>query len=362
MMAASPQMAPVSPLMAPVLSPTLRCRKRPRDKDTLFEVDEENAVQAAVDESFRSDIKLRLETSLQETLADLHNEFPETIDNQDFGRARRKSSSALSGYAQSKASPIASLRPSPTFSPKPASAASARSSSPPPLVLPASEVSGPTFDPSEFLCHDGLLDHEQLTRAIYLSQGLDFDGAQNKAQEFLHSMGLRILDLGVVNTDEHGNVLLNQCFYLSIARCYLGHTASEDVSGLALHLKRAIEANVLATRPAWAAGIDDESGTPMAFADFLPIMMHAEDANLVAELAVCILDSVAGHVEVYLGPKYADMDAATKERNLILLWYTPGHYQCIVCDDEDGSKVALTYDDFKDMLNKHGITYIETLE
>merc|ERR1712046_334798 len=113
------------------------------------------------------------------------------------------------------------------------------------------------------------------------------------------------------NIDEHGRELINQCFYLSIAHAYLGHEVpSIQVSELALRLKRFIEASVLVSRPGWASGTgageagEDEA---MAFADFLPVAMHAEDSevdqNLIAELAVCILDSTAGHVEVYLGPK-----------------------------------------------------------
>merc|ERR1712054_502765 len=105
----------------------------------------------------------------------------------------------------------------------------------------------------------------------------------------------------------------------------------------------------------------------MAFADFLPIAMKAEapvgKRNVISELVVCILDSVAGHVEVYIGPNYGALeDTERQERNLILLWYTPGHYQCLVCGDDAGSKVSMNYQTFKDLLTEHGVQYIETTE
>merc|ERR1711957_930461 len=105
----------------------------------------------------------------------------------------------------------------------------------------------------------------------------------------------------------------------------------------------------------------------MAFADFLPIAMHAPGPGgrptILAEMVVRILDSVAGHVEAYIGPKYGGLlDEATQARNLVLLWFTPGHYQCLVSDDSRGSKVQMTYRSFKKLLSHHGVVYIETTE
>jgi len=242
----------------------------------------------------------------------------------------------------------------------------------PPLapLLPPLEI-----DVSEqgMYSHEGLLDHEQLMRAIYESQGLDFAAVQGQAQSFLQKLGLRPHDMGVQNVDETGRTLINQCFYLSIARGYLGHCAGwSETSELALRLKRAIESAVLAERPGWAGLQDSENGEgcgeAMAFADFLPLAMKASSAqdaelNVLAELAVCILDSTAGHVEVYLGAKYKELeDEGTMAQNLVLLWYTPGHYQCLVNNDEGGSKVSMTYSGFKEVLTTNGVVYIETLE
>merc|ERR1719240_733571 len=98
-------------------------------------------------------------------------------------------------------------------------------------------ISGP--DGTNLLSYDNLLDHEQIMEAIYSAQGLDLCASQASARQFLQTMGLRPHDMGVRNTDEDGRELLNQCFYLSIARSYLGEEA--PVAGLALRVKYAIE-------------------------------------------------------------------------------------------------------------------------
>jgi hypothetical protein len=292
----------------------------------------------------------------------------------DYISARRRATSELSELAERLSTPGASAFASPAL--------------PPLSQLPPAEVIDELpYSACDFLEHDGLVDHEQLMQAIYLSQGLDLSAVQSQANNFLREIGMRPHDLGVKNTDEKGRVMVNQCFYLSIAHAYLGNMASaEEFSALALRLKRAIEASVLAAKPSLATAKGDDVDA-MAFADFLPIAMHAgasernaddslnqggdagadaniaEPHNLTAELAVCILDSIQGHVEVFLGPRYASLqDECVKERNLILLWYTPGHYQCIVRDDLLGSKVSITYENFKDLLIKHGVMYIETTE
>jgi hypothetical protein len=360
-----------SPMMSPGSSPGLN--KRPRcnsDEEATFLLDQSSSeqLQAAIEAHIGPEMRKRVKASLQETLDDIHREYPE--EAQDLRVSRRRANSDLSDYVEKASSRPGSCRATPaTMHPRgsPEIGLPDVPEHPPPLFLPS------VADEALFLEHDGLLDHEQLMQAIYLSQGLDFFEVQNKAKQFLQDIGLRPHDLGVKNTDEEGRTLMNQCFYLSIAYAYLGHLFSDEVAGLALRLKRAIEASVLSHRPgliATGAGIDGENEA-MAFADFLPIVMHASESdqdsddepNILASLVVCILDSVNGHVEVYIGPKYAKLDeTALLQRNLILLWYTPGHYQCLVCDDSAGSKVLMTYDEFKDVLTKHGVTYIETME
>lgn len=332
----------------------------------MFLLDENRSaqLQVAIEASIGPDMKRRVKASLQETLEDLKEE------GDDLPASRRRANSELSDYAEKTSR--AGSRPGSCA----ATPASMRPRASPEMTLPDVPEQPPLLDlPSAvdeglLLQYDGLFDHEQIMQAIYASQGLDFFEVQCKAQQFLQDIGLRSHDLGVKNTDEDGRTLVNQCFYLSIAHAYLGQEAHPDeINGLALRLKRAIEAAVITQRPNWVANDSPgEEGEAMAFADFLPICMHAKDTedetNLLAELVVCVLDSVNCHVEVYLGPKYAQAedDRDRLQRNLILLWYTPGHYQCLVCDDVLGSKVLMTYDEFKDVLTSHGVMYIETTE
>eukprot|EP00927_Polykrikos_kofoidii_P082946 TRINITY_DN8378_c0_g2_i1.p1 TRINITY_DN8378_c0_g2~~TRINITY_DN8378_c0_g2_i1.p1 ORF type:complete len:412 (-),score=84.42 TRINITY_DN8378_c0_g2_i1:69-1220(-) len=363
-----------SPLASPALSASsARGPKRHRcnsDEEALFLLEREEAdgIRAAIEASIGPDMKRRVKGSLQETLVDIQSEYPEEVNAQDFHGARRRASTDLTEMAERYSTPGSAV---PYASP-------VLAASMPPIALPPAHE-GAVFSPSDFVEHDGLLDHEQLMEAIYRSQGLDFSAVQSRANEFLREIGLRPHDLGVKNTDETGRVLLNQCFYLSIARSYLGHDVTqEQVSSLALGLKRAIETAVLAVRPGWAVGEDEVDNGTMAFADFLPIAMRKDadvgkksdhnksdepTADIMGSLAVCVLDSVQGHVEVFLGPRYEEQaDREAKVRNLILLWYTPGHYQCLVHDDDVGSKVQMSYPEFKDILTKHGVMYIETTE
>mmetsp|Transcript_103496 Transcript_103496/g.299455 ORF Transcript_103496/g.299455 Transcript_103496/m.299455 type:complete len:420 (-) Transcript_103496:205-1464(-) len=419
MLSPSPPPAELGLPEAMVSSPSLGpCRpaKRRRassDDEASFLLDGQDAtrVQAVIEASIQEDMKRRISSSLRETCADLEAQYPDTTAEGGIQRARQRASSELSDFVRSREctpllgpqrSPVLSASPQPRWAASPAvgpsqappllgfaalppSAASPSlgPASPPaaacgasPSLKPsaasngevAAEAPPPVPDLSGLYSHDGLLDHEQLMMAIYASQGLDFAQVQGQAQRFLQDLGLRTLDLGVTNIDEQGHTLVNQCFYLSLARSYLGQEATwADTSELALRLKRAIESAVLAERPGWAQEAEDGKEA-MAFADFLPLAMKASSAdgsemNVLAELAVCILDSTAGHVEVYLGSKYKDLeDETAKAQNLVLLWYTPGHYQSLTNDDELGSKVMMTYEAFKEALCKHGVVYIETLE
>jgi len=325
-------------------------------------------LQAAIEGSLAPDMKRRMRVSLQETLVDLKDEYPaemEAADSQTaLARAQRRAAGDLSNCASGKPTPLRTPLRSPLI---PALSTPEHNFALPPALSLDENPSGPTLQLDDFVCHDGLLDHEQLTAAIYESQGLSLATSQSVAREFLETIGLRPHDLGVKNTDENGRVLVNQCFYLSIAHAYLGQATPDDqVSSLALRLKYFVEASVLKKRPGWAASTGGELEA-MAFADFLPIAMHDDEGgeetpNLVAELAVCILDSVQGHVEVYIGPKYSSLDAETREKNLLHLWFTPGHYQCIVCDDGPGSKILMDYEHFKELLVKQGVMFIETTE
>eukprot|EP00929_Paragymnodinium_shiwhaense_P108904 TRINITY_DN75249_c0_g1_i1.p1 TRINITY_DN75249_c0_g1~~TRINITY_DN75249_c0_g1_i1.p1 ORF type:complete len:380 (+),score=55.52 TRINITY_DN75249_c0_g1_i1:96-1235(+) len=337
----------------------------------ILEQNEALGLRDVLHASLCADMVRRLHSSLQETIQDVRAMYPEEGD--DFTRIRLRTQSDLSEFLDTKALP------------------DVQNSSTQPQACQGTGASKDTAGVPEkalgqqLLQHDGLVDHEQLVEAIYKSQGLDLSSIQTQARDFLAAIGMRPLDVGVQNTDEEGRVMMNQCFYLSLARGYLGHNvATSAVHELALKLKRVIEACVIEARPAWAAGAG--LGVPgqeeaMAFADFLPLAMNAGSTpasgeaksnasgvdspqdNLIASMVICILDSVTGHVEVYIGPRYKDLqETEARLKNLVLLWYTPGHYQCLVVGDEQGSKVSMSYDEFKQLLTKHGVIYVETNE
>mmetsp|Transcript_18092 Transcript_18092/g.38669 ORF Transcript_18092/g.38669 Transcript_18092/m.38669 type:complete len:419 (-) Transcript_18092:186-1442(-) len=223
-------------------------------------------------------------------------------------------------------------------------------------------------DPNE----EEVEDIEHRAEEVYAAHGLDFAQIQGNAERFLHSLGMRPHEVGSRNyTKWRGRTLWNQCFYLSLSHAYLGPTAGvRRVRGLARRLRRAIEAVVLEQHPTWATGLEASAagtGCAMVFADFLPLAMNTTripiDKNLLAQLVVCIIDSVYGHAEVYIGPAYDSLqDPALRSRNLILLWHKPAHYQCLVRDDEPGSKLDYNYEDLKALLVKHGVNFIETRE
>jgi hypothetical protein len=203
-----------------------------------------------------------------------------------------------------------------------------------------------------------LLENEE----IYAAQGLDMAAMQAKACHFLRTFGLKSKDVGVRNVDERGNYIYNQCFYLSLARGLLGHNATQkQIREVALKLKRNIEAAVIAERPHWKKEVGEEA---QAFADFLPLAMRAKSCNsLLSELAVCVVDSSTSQVDVYLGPMYKEIrDVRMQQRNLVVLWHVPGHYQCVVNDDRQNSKVMMSYRDFRNLLLSQNVPFTETLE
>jgi len=216
---------------------------------------------------------------------------------------------------------------------------------------------------------EGLLDHELLLESLYASQGIDLRAQQDKATALLAEVGLKAVDLGVKNWDEEGRELVNQCFYLCIARSYLGaYVAPEECNKVALMIKRTVEGCVLTAHPEWASDEARLGENAMAFADFLPIAMGSKDPpNISASMAVLILDATQGHAEVYIGPSYQrpepdapDRDREELEKNLVLLCYTPGHYKALVKDDEAGSKPSWTYSELKGLLDERGVMCIET--
>lgn len=111
-------------------------------------------------------------------------------------------------------------------------------------------------------------------------------------EQALSALGLAVQDMGSTNTNERGELIQNQCFYLSIAKSYLRAVAAADslVRETALHLKRVIEAAVLKANPHWRG---ESVGEHLeAFSDFLFFVISSN--ALLSELVVLIFDSVSG--------------------------------------------------------------------
>lgn len=384
-----------SPMRTPLASPSVDPAPWPRGVNEVpamaLDDDETAALQAAIEASLGDDMKRRLRSSLQHTEQELWTEYPEETGAdgaRDIKRARLRTSSELEAVVSEQRAPSgrSSCRASPALGPlsPPPGLANEGEAGPVEMTLEVHEAQevveegekGPVSTPAveevkpPSLEFDGLLDHELLLESLYAAQGVDLRAQQDKATQILAEVGLRALDLGVKNWDEEGRELVNQCFYLSIARSYLGPAPeAEEVQKAALLMKRTVEACVLSSHPEWARDDQRLGENAMAFADFLPIAMAAKDPpNLVARLAVLILDSTQGHAEVYLGPLYAkdeegeEREREELERNLVLLCYTPGHYKALVSDDALGSKPAWTYFELKDLLDQRGVMCIETCD
>lgn len=347
-----------SPMRTPLSSPQPGPSQWPHRDMPSFTLDEDDtaALQAAIEASLGEDMKRRLQCSLQHTEHELLG--ADEYCHRDIKRARLRSSSELDEAVASFSTYTGA---------DPQQSQGERQADPPPSY----ELNGMPADPPPTYEFEGMLDHEQLLETIYASQGIDLRAQQEMATQLMADVGLRPLDLGVRNFDEEGRELMNQCFYLSIARSYLGHLAeSSEVQKAALLLKRTVEACILVRHPEWSSNGQMLGENAMAFADFLPVAMAAKDPpNLVARLAVLVLDTTQGVAEVYLGPLYASAAEGTEEphredleKNLVLLCYTPGHYKALVRDDDAGSKPAWTYPELKGLLDQRGIVCIETCD
>merc|ERR1719443_1101305 len=140
-------------------------------------------------------------------------------------------------------------------------------------------------------------------------------------------LGLEVQELGATNRNELGEIIYNQCFYLSLARSYLDTDSKSSLRDTALSLKRAIESAVLSEHADWAGERVGED--VQAFSDFLVFVLGTD--ALFSELGVAIFDSVAGGVEVYLGRNFPSRGREEEQRhNLLTVVYVPGHYQALI--------------------------------
>jgi len=182
-----------------------------------------------------------------------------------------------------------------------------------------------------------LKEHRAVVEAWFERGGSDLESARGRLELALDALGLCARDLGATNRNESGEVIYNQCFYLSLARAFLrdeGEPPPSLVGETALHFKRVIETAVLRAHPEWA---ETQVGEDLqAFSDFLFYVIGGSNAML-SELAVAVFDSVSGGVEVYRGvhyPEGAQGSAFAAEEcqraNLLCVRYVPGHYQALL--------------------------------
>lgn len=204
-------------------------------------------------------------------------------------------------------------------------------------------------------------DHSTLVKDLYTNDGQDVATRKAVGNNLLNHLGLRINDVGSQGRDEAGNLLANQCFYLAMAASYSPpETPKDHIEDTALVFKRMVEASVISQHPEWKDNqlVGDHV---QAFSDFLPSAMRDRD-NLMAAMAAMIVDSASGQVELYRGPRYVDLDPIVQQKNMLLLWYTPGHYQCLVSDTPCGTSPGFTYDKLEHLLKDGDIAYCETID
>ena len=151
--------------------------------------------------------------------------------------------------------------------------------------------------------------------------------ARAKQAGALCSLQLEECDAGSTNINENGSLMNNQCFYLSLARSYLGEHAPELINETALGFKRAIEAAVLLAHPGWAHESVGEN--LQAFNDFLVYGLAAD--SLLAHFSVAVFDKTTGGVELYMGKSFPGPEHEAEQRgNFLTIAYSPGHFRAII--------------------------------
>eukprot|EP00747_Dinoflagellata_sp_TGD_P208243 gnl/TRDRNA2_/TRDRNA2_81757_c0_seq2.p1 gnl/TRDRNA2_/TRDRNA2_81757_c0~~gnl/TRDRNA2_/TRDRNA2_81757_c0_seq2.p1 ORF type:complete len:369 (+),score=77.70 gnl/TRDRNA2_/TRDRNA2_81757_c0_seq2:354-1460(+) len=220
------------------------------------------------------------------------------------------------------------------------------------LALPDS--SAPAFQ---------LRDHKALVKAKFEEDGVDLDSCIAKQRESLQALGLIAQDMGAINRNEKGELMYNQCFYLSLARSYLGGGRDakdkEALQDTALLLKRVIEAAVLEAHPDWGGNRVGED--IQAFSDFLFFVLGSN--ALLSEVSVAIFDSVTGGVEIYTGRSFPGPDREAEQRsNLLTVQYMPGHYQALVPAKPSKGQAPRrpTLLELQKSLDAHGVLYLTT--
>jgi len=208
-----------------------------------------------------------------------------------------------------------------------------------------------------------LREHRSLVASWFERHGADLSQHVAIQNQALSALGLEVCDVGTTNRNEQGEVMRNQCFYLSLARSYLrgrDHQRAE-LENTALHFKRVVESAVLSSHPDW--GGERVGEDVQAFSDFLFFVLGSN--ALLSELAVAIFDSVSGGVEVYMGEHYPKGPGSEVEQsaNLLVLKYVPGHYQALVPSTQVSCASKLggpTLDQMQQCLDQRGVLYVVT--
>lgn len=198
-----------------------------------------------------------------------------------------------------------------------------------------------------------LREHHALVRELFEKDGVDLELCLVRQMEARTALGLEVCDLGAINRNERGEDIYNQCFYLALARSYLG-CDSDVLKETALMFKRNIEAAVLAAHPEWGGSRVGED--VQAFSDFLFYVLGSH--ALLAELSVAVFDASSGGVELYIGRHYPGPERLEEQRsNLLTLRYRPGHYEALV---PKASYRRPLLSELQEILEKHSVALAET--
>lgn len=201
-----------------------------------------------------------------------------------------------------------------------------------------------------------LRDHRALVRACFERHGVDLSQHEARQLAALSALGLQECEAGSVNRNERGEEMINQCFYLSLARSYSGgrRPPRKKIEELALVLKRVVEAAVLSAHPDWGGSRVGEE--VQAFSDFLFFTLGSN--TLLSELCIAVFDSVSGSVEIFKGKHYPGPEQEAEHRShMLTIKHIPGHYQALLPAADAPRPVLL---ELQRCLDEHGVLYVVT--
>ncbi|CAE8683182.1 unnamed protein product, partial [Polarella glacialis] len=214
----------------------------------------------------------------------------------------------------------------------------------------------PDSDDAEKRRDFDLRDHRALVKEKFERDGVDLDECIERQKQALAEIGLQPCEAGATNKNEKDEQMFNQCFYLALARSWIGDDA-RSMRETALSMKRVIEAAVLTEHPDWAGERVGED--VQAFSDFLFYVLGTNP--LLSDLSVAVFDSVSGGVELYKGRCFPGPERAEEEQraNLLTILYTNGHYQALVpC--ERSKRLRPKLEELLQGLDAHNVPCVQT--